>query len=264
MINRLRELISQRRNRETLYNKAAFWDAKAEAYEDSAVSMWPNKSLNQLYDVEQKQLISHCIGPTHGYSVLDLGCGTGRFSRWFASQGARVTGIDFSAKALSIAENQPTENKPEYRRSSVFQLEETDSFDIVFVWCVLTMACRDKEQLLDALIRIRNALRANGRLLITEPIHQGFLHRVLDMDLPEFLAVMREAGFDVKVVTPLHFWPMRLVLAYMPLPGWLTIPCYHFGQALMKIPGFSGLGDYWAILSLPLSDDADNNRNREL
>ena len=95
---------------------------------------------------------------------------------------------------------------------------------------VLTIACRDKGQLLDALIRIRRALRTDGRLLLTEPIHRGFLHRVLDLDLDRIPDVLREAGFEVQITTPLHFWPMRLALCYVPWPTWITKPLYHLGQ----------------------------------
>ena len=120
---------------------------------------------------------------------------------------------------------------------------------MAFVLGVLTVACRDKDQLLDALIRIRRTLRANGRLLLTEPIHRGFLHRVLNLDLKR-IVVMREAGFEVQA-TRLDFWLMRLALCYVPLPDWITVPLYHLGQTAMKIPGLSRLGDYWAILAFP-------------
>jgi SAM-dependent methyltransferase len=36
-----------------------------------------------------------------GGTVLDLACGGGRHSRWFAAQGARVTGVDRNAEALA-------------------------------------------------------------------------------------------------------------------------------------------------------------------
>ena len=36
-----------------------------------------------------------------GASVLDVACGSGRHLRWFASRGARVTGVDRDAEALA-------------------------------------------------------------------------------------------------------------------------------------------------------------------
>lgn len=43
------------------------------------------------------------LGALDGACVLDVGCGNGRNSRWFAGQGARVLGIDISAELLELA-----------------------------------------------------------------------------------------------------------------------------------------------------------------
>jgi len=257
MMSSLVDMIRQRRNRETLYSTEAYWNSKAEAYEDTAVSMWPNRVLNRLYENEARQLISRLLGDPSGAVLLDLGCGTGRFSRWFAAQGARVTGMDFSAGTLAVAKRQSMGDNPTYHQESVYGLTDENAYDVVFIWGVLTVACRDESQLLDVLRRIRRALHPGGRLLITEPIHRGFLHRVLEMDLTSFLAVLQKAGFQVKATAPLHFWPMRVALCYVSWPAWLTVPLCHLGQAMMKVPGLSRLGDYWAILAYPNGAEFD-------
>jgi 2-polyprenyl-3-methyl-5-hydroxy-6-metoxy-1,4-benzoquinol methylase len=244
------QMIRQRRDRENIYSSAAYWDAKAESYEDTAVSMWPNRALNQLYDSEQKNLITRHVGDITGLVMIDLGCGTGRFSRWLASRGAIVTGADFSAGALDIAKRQSSSVNPTYRQCSIFELTDQNVYDMAFVWGVLTVACRDKDQLRAALTRIRNALHINGRILLNEPIHSGFLHRVLNLNLTEFLAVLREVGFEITVTKPLHFWPMRLFLAYVPWPKFMTVPLYHLGQLIMRIPGLNTMGDYQAIYAI--------------
>lgn len=41
------------------------------------------------------------LGDLAGRRVLDIGCGGGRNSRWFAEQGARVDGIDIAADLLA-------------------------------------------------------------------------------------------------------------------------------------------------------------------
>jgi 2-polyprenyl-3-methyl-5-hydroxy-6-metoxy-1,4-benzoquinol methylase len=253
MLDQLRAVFRQRRNRETIYSTAAYWDSKAAAYAGTAVSMWPNQALNRHYEAEQKAWVVQHIGALGGRELLDLGCGTGRFARWFVQHGAKVTGVDFSQGALDVAASLSSGANPHYRQCSVFALAEKDRYDVIFTWGVLTIACRNREELLDALIRIRTALRSGGHLLLTEPIHRGFLHRVLNMDQIEFLDVMHEAGFEVQVTTPLHFWPMRLALAYVPWPEWLTTPLYHLGQSLLKVPALATLGDYWAIRAQPHS-----------
>jgi 2-polyprenyl-3-methyl-5-hydroxy-6-metoxy-1,4-benzoquinol methylase len=252
MLSGLSEMIRQRSNRKNIYSTRAYWDSKARTLDGTSVSMWRNQSLNRLYEQEEERLIGRYLGNISGSVLLDLGCGTGRFSRKFAAQGAQVTGVDFSSRALEIAKRQSLGDNPTYRCGSVFELSEENSYDVVFAWGVLTVACRDQNQLLDVLVGVRKALRAGGRLLLTEPIHSGFLHRVLELDLGEFLAVMRQAGFEVKATAPLHFWPVRLALCYVAWPAWLTMPVYHFGQAAMRVPGLATLGDYWAILASPV------------
>jgi 2-polyprenyl-3-methyl-5-hydroxy-6-metoxy-1,4-benzoquinol methylase len=256
MLSSLREMLRQRRNRKEIYSSEAYWDSKAQAYDDSRVSMWPNQALNRLYENEQCELIDRQLGRVDGLKLLDLGCGAGRFSRRFAAQGAQVTGVDFSSGALAVARRHSVGGNPTYRQGSVFGLSDKDVYDVIFVLGVLTVACLDRNQLLDALIRLKQALRTNGRLLLTEPIHRGFLHRVLEMNLSEFLSVMRQAGFKIETVSPLHFWPVRLALAYIPWPKWVTALLYYFGQTAMKLPGFSSLGDYWSISASPIHNVA--------
>lgn len=252
MFSRFREMIHQRRERDKLYSTEAYWNSKAATYKNTAVSMWLNESLNRLYEEEQFSFVQNHVDSILGRSVLDLGCGTGRFSRWFAQNGAQVSGIDFSSGSLDIARKLSSGDNPSYQHGSVFELSDENIYDVVLVSGVLTVACRDADELKDALLRIRRSIRPDGCLLLLEPIHRGFLHRVLDLDIDEFLLIMRQAGFDIEKTKPLLFWPARLALSYVPWPAWLTVPCYHVGQALMKLPGLTKLGDYWAIVARPL------------
>ena len=121
-------------------------------------------------------------------------------------------------------------------RVGVYQLSDENRYDVVFTWGVLTVACRDQNQLLDALIGVRKALRAGGQAVVDGTDSSWFLPRT-ELDLGEFLAVMRQAGFEVKASAPLHFWPVRLALCYVAWPAWLTMPVYHFGQAAMGSRG---------------------------
>ena len=251
MLSSLRAMIRQRRDRKRIYSTQAYWDSKAATYDGTAVSMWHNQVLNRLYEGEQQKVIDGYLGDVAGLALLDLGCGTGRFARKFAAQGAHVRGLDFSSGALAIAQRQSPDGDPSYRQGSVMALEDENAYDVIFTCGVLTVACRERDQVLDALIRIRRALRGGGRLLLIEPIHRGFLHRVLELELREFFSLMRQAGLDIRAAVPLQFWPMRLVLCYISWPAWFTVPLYHLGQGAMRIPGLSKLGDYWAILACP-------------
>ena len=55
------------------------------------------------FDVAVLAAAVGALGDLRGRSVLDVGCGTGRFSRELADQGARVVGIDKSETMLRVA-----------------------------------------------------------------------------------------------------------------------------------------------------------------
>ena len=236
-----------RAQRERLYSTAEYWDAKASELEGDAVSMWPNNTLNALYHKEQMDLVVQAIGSLAGKKVLDVGCGTGRLSRFLADRGAIVVGIDFSAKAISIARKATPFGNPAFRELSVFEMNELDEYDFVFSWGCLVMAATNRAELLAVLHALRRASKSGADALFLEPVHLGFVHRVLDMSVDDFCQVMLEAGFHIQWIRQMHFWPMRFALAFVNWPRWITEPCYHFGQLVMRLPGCRSMGDYKAI-----------------
>lgn len=240
-------MLRNRAHRESLYSTAEYWDSKAEEMEGDAVSMWPNNHLNRHYHIEQMRLLESSLPDLHGRTVLDVGCGTGRVSRFLARRGARVTGVDFSAKAIDLARRQSPSGDVTFRVQSVFDIQDEVAFDLVFSWGCVVIAATNRVQLTTALRNLRRSLKPGGQALLLEPIHRGFVHRVLNMDIDEFRDVMRETGFDVKWVKQMHFWPMRFALAFVPWPAWITTPGYQFGQALMSLPGLRTMGDYKAV-----------------
>jgi SAM-dependent methyltransferase len=209
--------------------------------------MWPNNNLNALYHAEQLRVLDKVFSDLAGKRVLDVGCGTGRTSRWLAARGARVVGLDFSAKSIALAKQQSAGDNPCYRQQSMLDIDDVALYDVVVCWGSLTVACRSEADLSNVMQRLHRALLPGGTFFALEPVHKGFLHRVLDMDVREFTEVMQRAGFRIDSLTRLHFWPARLALAFVPWPKWITVPVYHAGQAFMRIPGLRDMGDYTAI-----------------
>lgn len=243
----LKQMLDTRRQREQIYCTADYWDSKAAELKGDAVSMWTNNHLNHFYHQEQLALFERYLPQVAGRQILDVGCGTGRITRYLAARGAIVTGIDFSSKAIAIAQKLSSEGNPEYEVRSLFDLDTQTAYDNLVSWGAIAVACQKRSELLDVLQRLRRSLKPGGKALLLEPIHQGFLHRVLDMNLQEFCAVMQEAGFQIEDVRHLHFWLTRMLLCYFPLPGWLTATGYHLGETVMKLTRHKAFGDYKAI-----------------
>lgn len=57
---------------------------------------WYRSPRGARIDEEEKASLARLLGPGGGSRLLDVGCGTGHFTRWFAAQGYRAVGIDLS------------------------------------------------------------------------------------------------------------------------------------------------------------------------
>ena len=62
----------------------------------------PTSEFKPLHDINPLRLgyIAERCGGLHGKRVLDVGCGGGILAEAMAAQGAHVTGIDLSDKAM--------------------------------------------------------------------------------------------------------------------------------------------------------------------
>lgn len=243
----LLNMIKNRLSRENVYNKADYWDAKAEELEGDAVSLWPNNNLNKLYEQEQMRFYNNFFDNIDGLNAADIGCGVGNVTRIIAERGANVTGFDFSEKTIALAVKKSV-GLPNisFVVKSVFDFYEPKKYDLIHCRGCLTVACRDAQELKKALQNISDSLKSGGKCIIIEPIHKGLLHRVLNIDLDEFINIMNQVGLEAKHIEQFHFVPARLLLCYFSLPMFVTKPIYRLGQWIMHKVGWKW-GDYKAI-----------------
>ncbi len=68
----------------------------AESYDEKRFSKG-----GRLIDRREKQAVLDAMAPVEGRRVLEIACGTGRFTVMLAERGAEVTGIDISAAMLA-------------------------------------------------------------------------------------------------------------------------------------------------------------------
>lgn len=106
--------------------------------------------------------VTGLVGDLVGKTVLDLGCGSGFFTRAFARFAKRVIGIDNAEEQIDIAQ-QISESSIDYRLGDIME-GELPSCDVVNAPFVLGY-CADVAALKALLGRIYRSLRADGKMI---------------------------------------------------------------------------------------------------
>jgi len=99
------------------------------------------KTPNYSKEYFRKPIILKMLGNVRGKHVLELGCGSGYWTRILAHKGAKCVGVDLSREQLDIAKKEERE-KPlgiKYLLRDVSNLRGINSgkFDIIFIEFVL-------------------------------------------------------------------------------------------------------------------------------
>jgi SAM-dependent methyltransferase len=253
------QLFKERRTRGSIYGAPSYWDSRASARRGMARSLWPSNTYNVLWDARQRSLILRALGDVSGRRMVDVGCGTGRVTRWLAEDcGARqVTGLDFSPATVEAARDESSA----LVSSGLVRFEQADvvgrqagsnggAFDDAIVLGCFSVACRDRTSLEKAMINVAHLVRPGGRVLVLEPIHRSpLLRRVLDLGLEEWIACANRAGLDLVHADRMGFVPVRIVFSVRDLPAVVVAPVFGAGERLLDAsPWLAPLADYKLLL----------------
>jgi SAM-dependent methyltransferase len=141
---------------------------------DEASESWANfvrEGKDYYRDEMNNPAMFKMIGNVRGKQVLDLSCGEGYNTRILAKRGAKVFGVDFSARMIELAEQMEKKEMLgiRYRVSDAGDLKgfKNRRFDIVTCF----MALMDIERYEDAISEVSRVLKKNGRFVfsITHP-----------------------------------------------------------------------------------------------
>lgn len=111
------------------------------------------------FEVELRALLD-AFGPLTGRRLLDVGCGTGRFTASFEDAGAQVTGVDRDPAMLTIASGRVTSPLVEADAHALPFPDAT--FDVAVAITLLEFADRP-DHVVDELVRVT---RPGGRLAV--------------------------------------------------------------------------------------------------
>ncbi len=138
---------------------AAQWDRNADVWADQVRNRW-----DIFREHWNNPAFLEFAGDLSGKTVLDAGCGEGHNTRIFARRGARMTGVDLSAKMIEFARQEELREPLgiRYQRASFSNLANfrAESFDAV----VSTMALMDGPDFPGAMREIARVLRPGGTL----------------------------------------------------------------------------------------------------
>jgi ubiquinone/menaquinone biosynthesis C-methylase UbiE len=103
--------------------------------------------------------------PAKCESVLEIGCGTGAFSRALARRAKHVTAIDLSSEMIRVARSRSQQlPQIEFAVADVMGLEfPPETFD-----CIATIATLHHVPTREVLLKLKNALRPGGVLLVLD------------------------------------------------------------------------------------------------
>ena len=139
-------------------------DATISYYNQNALEYFVktvNVPMQNLYDKFEIYLKS-------GDKILDLGCGSGRDSKYFLSKGYDVVSVDGSIEICRLAEKYIGK----YVRNIFFdELDYVNEFDAV--WASASLLHVDSKDMKDVLYRIKSALKKNGLMYASWKYGQG-------------------------------------------------------------------------------------------
>lgn len=96
---------------------------------------------NYYLDYLNGPALKRMVGDVEGKSVLDVGCGEGCFSRFFAKAGAEVTGVDLSDALIEAAveeeERHPLGVRYFVADAADLSMLGSESFDVAFCFMAL-------------------------------------------------------------------------------------------------------------------------------
>ena len=125
--------------------------------------------MNESPTAPELRFIHSKLGTMNGNKILDIGCGLGEASVYFARRGAKVSAMDLSGAMLSVAKKLAIKNKVQIKtyQSSIelFRLPKSAQFDIIYVGNLFHHV--DIEKALDC---IQDHLAPGGTLVCWEPV----------------------------------------------------------------------------------------------
>lgn len=124
------------------------FDRAAKSYDS-----WYDSARGAMYDRFEKQAIDRLLADVVKQGrLLEIGCGTGHWSRYFSDKGFDVTGIDISSEMINIARQKHIPNSRFEIADGRNLAFEDESFDVAAAITVLEFTT-EQEKIISEMVR---------------------------------------------------------------------------------------------------------------
>jgi SAM-dependent methyltransferase len=168
------------------------WDENASAWAEQVRA--GADAYRELYN---NPAMLEFIGDVGGRDVLDAGCGEGYQTRILARRGARMIGVDLSARMIELARAEERREPLGIRYEEVSFSDLSIFADCSFDVCVSFMALMDGPDFPAAMRELRRVLRPGGRLVFSI-LHPCFATRGMQW-------IRDESGNETGLVVAEYF-----------------------------------------------------------
>ncbi|MBU1198754.1 MAG: class I SAM-dependent methyltransferase [Nanoarchaeota archaeon] len=138
--------------------------------------------------------VNEMLGNIKGKTILDYGCGSGKFTRHLRNKGAKLIGVDISENAIKIAKEKSQKDILfKTIKNSKLDFINNDSIDTVistYVFC----AIKEANEIQEAFNQIYSKLKSKGDFVMLDP-HP-------DSTGYHFISVYREKPKKFEIETP--------------------------------------------------------------
>jgi SAM-dependent methyltransferase len=213
---------------------AEYWEQRARRYAGhghglrAVCSYGMPGFYNRAIELTQWLALRPWLSVEQGTSVLDAGCGIGRWSRILAARGAQVTGVDLSptmiAEAAGRAARDGVAGRCRFLAADLAELDLGQRFDLVLCVTVLQHIL-DPERHRRALARLQAHLSDRGRLVLLEvapvsPIRRCDTGTFRALTLDTYRRLFDDLGLELERMTGVDTSPLKALV----LPAYARLP----------------------------------------
>lgn len=165
------------------YDPKGYWERRAES--------WDRQAGDQLPDLNVLEPIFMDFKPS---TVLDVGCGSGRWYPYFKAQGVAYRGVDISKNLITLAQKKFPDGMFKTCKVEDIPVPETP-FDLAFCYTVLEhVKEEDMQKAADALNQCAKTL------LLVEPINFTTRHYCHDHTYQKYFNIVKEIPLADKMI----------------------------------------------------------------